>query len=1848
MDARTFQRQRGNTVILATACIAMALWSTSCGGGGGSAVAPPSTPSFSASLTSITFANQPIGTTSPAQATILINLGNANLTFSSVQVTGPNAGDFTVTNDCGSSLAPSAQCTVSVTFTPSAAGVRTASVVFTDNASGSPQTLNLTGTGTSPGVGLSLSSLTFGSQLVGTSAAAQTVTLTNNGNGTLNFTSIAVTGANAADFPETSTCGSSLAALENCTISVTFTPAAAGSRTATVNISDNAAGSPQTVSLTGTGTSPTVTLTASSLTFITQTLGTTSPAQSVTLSNSGNAALNIASIALAGANPGDFTETTTCGASVAAGGSCTISVTFTPTSAASYSASVVITDNASSSPQMITLTGTGVGTAPVAGLSTNSLTFGSQSLGTTSGALTVILSNTGNQTLTTAIAVKGTNAGDFGETDNCGGSVAANGGSCTINVTFTPTLTSTENAAVTITDNAANSPQTVSLSGTGTASVVSLSASTLTFASQPVSTTSAPQAVTLTNTGNVSLSISTLALTGTNAGDFGETTTCPLSPNSVPAKSACTITVTFTPTAPGTRTATVTITDNAAGSPQTVILTGTGSGNAVNLTATSLIFGSQTLGTTSGVQPVTLSNTGNATLNITSLVVTGANAGDFAQTNTCGSSVLAGGNCTISVTFTPTAPGSRTASVTITDNAPGSPQTVSLTGTGSGPVVALSASNLSFSSQAVGSTSGTQTLTLNNTGNAPLTITSNPVTGTNAGDFSATSTCGSTVAPGGTCTFSVTFAPTASGTRTASLTITDNATNSPQTVNLSGTGTGPTASLSVASLTFNNVGTTSVPQTLTLSNTGNAALSISGIAFTGANAGDFGETTTCGSSLAVSSSCTITVTFTPAAAGSRTASLNITDNSNNVAGNQQSVSLTGTSTGPIVSLNPPSTLPFGSETEGTASATQSVTLTNTGNASLLITSISVTGANASDFSQTNSCGGLVGANGTCTIIVTFTPSGSGSRTAAISIVDNAPGSPQSETLTGTGLSGQISLSASSLTFASQNVGTTSTAQSVTLTNTGNTGFTLTGVSLTGANPGDFSLTSGCGSSLAQNATCTIIVQFTPTAPGTRTSSISIADSLASSPQTVVLTGTGSGAAVSFSAGTLTFTSQNLGTTSAAQSVTLTNTGNVSLTITSIGTTGANPSDFTVTNTCGSTVAVNGSCTMSVTFTPAAIGSLTAAVSIADNAHGSPQTVNLIGTGSAPVASVPTTPLTFSSQNLGTTSGPQTFTLQNTGNAPLAISSIAFTGANPGDFADTTTCAGSVAASSSCTISVTFTPTAAGSRTAFLNITDNSNNVAGSQQSVSLTGTGTGPVVSLSALTLPFGSQSLNFPSAPLGVTLTNTGNAPLSITSIAVTGANFGDFAQTNTCGTSVLANGTCTINVTFTPIASGSRTASITITDNATSSPQSVTLTGTGTASVATLSAATLNFGNQPVHTASSPQIITLTNTGNGSLTITSISVTGTNAADFGETTTCPLSPISVAANGGTCTITVTFTPSTSGSRTASVSIVDNAAGSPQAVSLIGTGTTPTVGLSATVLTFGTESVGSSSNAQTITLTNAGSAALSVTSIQVTDLTDFVQTNNCGSSVAANGSCTISVTFKPAAPGSLTATLNVTDNATNSPQTVSLTGIGTGPQATLTSPPPPSDLIFSSQGIDTASSAQSVTLFNSGNENLSFTGISFTGTNPLDFGQSNTCDGSLPPNGTCTVAVTFTPTPFASSGAYSTFARSASLVLTDNTNNAPGSTQTVTITGTASHDVILSWTASLTPGVSYDVYRGPSLGNETSTPQNSTPISGLTYVDTNVVAGASYCYYVTAITSGGIQSVPSNEACTPTPVPPP
>jgi probable HAF family extracellular repeat protein len=313
-------------------------------------MAVTSAPNAALSPTSLTFSTQAIGTTSAAKTVTLKNTGTASLTVSAISIAGTNAADFTQTHTCGSSLAAGASCSISVTFKPTAAGTRTAALSVSDNVAGSPQKVTLSGIGTT--AKLSPTILSFGTVAIGTTSPAKTVTLTNVGTTTLTISGIAITGVNPGDFAQTHTCGSSLSVGASCSISVTFKPTASGTRTAALSVTDNAAGSPQTVPLGGIGT--TARLSPTRMIFECRNVINAGcqclTERTATLSNLGSATLNITAITITG----PFHEGNNCGTSLAPGHSCAISVTW---SRINGGGTLSVFDNASGSPQQVSLFG---------------------------------------------------------------------------------------------------------------------------------------------------------------------------------------------------------------------------------------------------------------------------------------------------------------------------------------------------------------------------------------------------------------------------------------------------------------------------------------------------------------------------------------------------------------------------------------------------------------------------------------------------------------------------------------------------------------------------------------------------------------------------------------------------------------------------------------------------------------------------------------------------------------------------------------------------------------------------------------------------------------------------------------------------------------------------------------------------------------------------------------------------------------------------------------------------------------------------------------------------------------------------------------------------------------------------------------------------------------------------------------------------------------------------------------------------------------------------------------------------------------------------------------------------
>lgn len=552
-------------------------------------------------------------------------------------------------------------------------------------------------------------------------------------------------------------------------------------------------------------------------------------------------------------------------------------------------------------------------------------------------------------------------------------------------------------------------------------------------------------------------------------------------------------------------------------------------------------FPAAPVGTQNAPQPVIVLNGGQATLTISDIQILGTNAGDFSlsgQTACIGQAINPGPvpQCSFEVGFTPSVVGPETAVISVSDNAPGSPQVLELIGTGQGPLAAVSPPSVNFGNQAENTVSAKQTITVTNAGDQNLIITSVQETGPDAAQFPPqTNTCSANtpLLPGGSCTVSVVFAPTATGPFNAEIDVKDNSggsSNAAQVVPLTGTGTAPApiatilpASMAIAFGTV-TAGATSGTQTVTLTNTGSAALNVTTIAITGTNASDFAIAatgTTCptaGGTVAIGASCTVAVQFAPQSAGaSKSANLAFADNA---PASPQQVALSGTATAAATLQVTPTSLNFATpQSEGTASAPQVVTISNTGTAAASIGVITVTGANPGDFAVQNPCGPSLGTGKSCQLSVSFAPVVSvppGSRSATLNI---PAGNPPTVTLTGTATQAAISLP-TSINFGSQLAGTSGTAQPVNVTNN-STGplagaLAVTGVTKTGANPGDFALSADqcTGGSTPPGQTCTIQVAFQPAqaatcgaAGGARSATLTLADNAPGSPHSIPLSGT---------------------------------------------------------------------------------------------------------------------------------------------------------------------------------------------------------------------------------------------------------------------------------------------------------------------------------------------------------------------------------------------------------------------------------------------------------------------------------------------------------------------------------------------------------------------------------------------------------------------------------------------------------------------------------------------------------------------------------------------------------------------
>ena len=691
-----------------------------------------------------------------------------------------------------------------------------------------------------------------------------------------------------------------------------------------------------------------------------------------------------------------------------------------------------------------------------------------------------------------------------------------------------------------------------------------------------------------------------------------------------------------------------------------------------------------------------------------------------------------------------------------------------------------------FGSASVVGGTVTRTYTITNSGNANLTLGTVTTSGTHAADFIITSQPATPVVPGGSTTFAVQFDPSASGTRSASVSFTnDDANENPFNFDIQGTGTAPEIAVS-----GNNVNITdgdasptvtdhtdfstvlidggTLTRTYTITNSGNENLTLGTVTTGGTHAADFIVTAQPSTPIAPGGSTTFSVQFDPSATGTRSATVSFSNN--DADENPFNFSIQGTGTAPEIEVSgnglditdgdaTPSTLDgtdFGSVLVGN-DVDQVFVITNSGSASLTVGNVTTSGTHAADFIVISQPASPVAPGGTTSFTLRFTPSASGTRSAAVSFTNSdSDEDPFNFSVQGNGVlaapnivvlgtnlavitNGDVTpATADGTDFGSALMVGATVSRTFTITNSGTATLTISGVTTSGTHAADFTITTAPGGSVAPGATTTFVVEFDPSDRGSRSATISIGNNDGpNNPYAFDVAGFGlapevavSGNGVNIVDGDATptttdhtdFNSVNVDGDTLVRTFTVTNSGNSTLTLGSVTIGGTHAADFTVTLALPGTLAVSNGTTFQITFDPSASGVRSATVSFAtDDPDENPFNFSIQGTGEvtpeiavlgindAVITDGDVTPISTDGTDFGATlvTGGQvdnTLFITNSGLGLLTITGVTTSGTHAADFIvmsyPTTVVAGTRS-----NLVLRFNPTAAGTRNATITITN---------------------------------------------------------------------------------------------------------------------------------------------------------------------------------------------------------------------------------------------------------------------------------------------------------------------------------------------------------------------------------------------------------------------------------------------------------------------------------------------------------------------------------------------------------------
>ena len=1285
---------------------------------------------------------------------------------------------------------------------------------------------------------------------------------------------------------------------------------------------------------------------------------------------------------------------------------------------------------------------------------------------------------------------------EFSETNNCSGGLAA-GGTCQVQVEFDPSQSGPRNGTMTVNSNASDSATAVQLSGTGNSTgVLQLSTAELDFGSVTLNSSSSLP-VTLTNVGSASMQFNYISITA----PYSQTNNCP---SILLPSASCTANIVFNPVSVGFASTSAYFSVNVSNylSSNYVTLTGTGTGVGApgfTVSSSAMSFPSTVVGSISagGTSYVALQNTGTIPITVNNIII----SGDFQiYSNQCGTPpapIVPQSECDLYLQFAPTAKGTRTGTLSITSSLSTAPVTVSLTGVGLSGTQGLvfSETSVTYLNTPVGSISSLQEpIQINNVGNAPVTFYR---VYDNGGDFHITSDgCSGLVLTNSTlCDMYVEFVPTKTGARSGTLTFVDSATGSPQTITLSGNGLADTqvAVLNPTTLVFSDtvVGTTGSEQAVTFYNSGDVPITITNVQSD--NSTEFPIASNgCTGSVSSGSICYVYTQFTPAAAGTRSAHLSFTDSA---PGSPHVALLTGLGLSPTGSLEMnPTAIPFGTEAIGVSTATQQIVVTNPGDSTVNITSVS---SSSADFAvSSNSCVTPLAATGTCYMYVAFNPSAVGARAGTITIASsNAPS--QGVSLTGTGVAAAKSLvviSPAPLAFGTVTV-SSSNQQQIILRNVGTETITFGDITVSSAL---FTLSNGCGGSgatLAVNTSCILYITYAPTTAGSSSETLSISSDASAIAQTVSLTGTAvttlTGA--EYVPNSLQFDQVPIGSSSPLNSVIVylyNNTGAAATYGTPAVSTGFTLGSSSCTG--GETIGIGGGCDYFIQFAPTgAPGLVSGAITVPVTTPGPIITnyrANLLGYAVTPSAQVvlSATGISFPDTVQGTATGSQIIYVSNTGNEPVIFTASTLSDSTDfsitSDYCGTSFQTSGVLPNSYCYVEVGFTPGSAGALTSTLTINDNTPT---GPHKVSLSGKGLAPTTSVELQ--PAG---ISFTDTPVGqqnataqyVYLINTGNTNITISANAqictATGnpctasADFTINYDYCTAAGTVSAGSYCYEYIDFTPQSAGARTAVLRFNDTGTGGPHYATLSGNGVTVVNAVVAdrTNCNFPDTPVGASSNSEYIYITNDGNLPVTLGAIASSSTEFQI--STNECAsftiANPLPVGAQ---CYFYVTFSPTPSpGVQTATLAIPTSA--NTLSIAMQGNAITDnnTLNVPTTQVDFGQVPVGVQP-AQFLYLTNTGNLPITLGTPVISD-PEITTSNECGTTLLVNQNCYLYVYMQPSKTGPISGTITFNDSATGSPHVITVKATGIADQIALSQ----TNIDFGSWSIGTNS--QPVTVY--------------------------------------------------------------------------------------------------------------------------------------------------------------------------